>query len=233
MGPLLGPLKPTGPMMGPTEAHGPSQVHRPRGHCPPLPPSHRPCLCFNTNLIPKLSRRVSIVTIIKPGKNVNSPTSCRSISLLCTPYQLLKQVILTQITPIIEFILPPQQVGFRRGRSSIDQVVRITEDIEEPFDMVQVTGAVFLDLTAAYDTVWLTGLHLKIQKPISFRKTTELIMNLLYHRSFVFFTGGKASKPSKLKNGVAQGSILAPTLYNIYTTDFPSTSCKRYMYAHC
>ena len=30
--------------------------------------------------------------------------------------------------------------------------------------MGQVTGAVFLDLTAAFYTVPLTGLHLKIQK---------------------------------------------------------------------
>ena len=94
--------------------------------------------------------------------------------------------------------------------------------------MGQVTRAVFLDLTAAYDTVWLAGLHLKIQKAISCRKTTDLIMNLLYNRSFVLFAGGEASKHYKLKNGVAQGSILAPTLYYIYTSDFPSTSCKRY-----
>ena len=37
--------------------------------------------------------------------------------------------------------------------------------------MEQVTGAVFLDLTAAFGTVWLTGLHLKIQKAISCSKT--------------------------------------------------------------
>ena len=64
--------------------------------------------------------------------------------------------------------------------------------------MGQVTEAVFLDLTAAYDTVWLTGLHLKIQKAISCRKTTDLIMNLFSNRLFVHFAGGEASKPYKL-----------------------------------
>ena len=97
--------------------------------------------------------------------------------------------------------------------------------------MGQVTRAVFLDLTAAYDTVRFTGLHLKIQKAISCSKTTDLIMYLLYNGSFVLFAGGKASKPYKLKNCVAQESILAPTLNNIYTSDFLSTSCKRCMYA--
>jgi len=37
--------------------------------------------------------------------------------------------------------------------------------------------------------------------------------------------------PFRTKNGVAQGSVLAPCLYNIYTADFPETSAKRYMYA--
>ena len=36
--------------------------------------------------------------------------------------------------------------------------------------MGQATGAVLLDLTASYDTVWLTGLHLKIQKAKSAEK---------------------------------------------------------------
>ena len=70
------------------------------------------------------------------------------------------------------------------------------DDIEESFNVGQVTGAVFLDLLVAYDTVWLTGLHLKIQKAISCRKTTDLIMNLLYNRLFVLFAGGEASTVS-------------------------------------
>ena len=120
-------------------------------------------MCFNTNHIPKLWRRASIVATLKPGKNVNSPTS----SLLCIPYKLLERVILTRITPIIDSILPPEQADFKRGRSTLDQVAEITDDIEESFDTGQVTGAVFLDLTAAYNTVWLIGLHLKMQKAIS------------------------------------------------------------------
>ena len=69
--------------------------------------------------------------------------------------------------------------------------------------MEQVTGAVFLDLTAAYDTVWLAGLHLKLEKTISCRKTADLIMNLLYNRSFAIFAGGEASKRYILKNSLA------------------------------
>ena len=52
-------------------------------------------------------------------------------------------------------------------------MAQITDDIEEFFDVGQVTGAVFLDLTAACDTVGLTGLHLKLQKAISCKKTKQ------------------------------------------------------------
>ena len=82
-----------------------------------------------------------------------------------------------------------------RSRFILDQVAHITDDTEESFDVVQVTGALFLDLNAAYDSIWLTDLHLKIQKAISCRKATDLIMNFLCNRSFVLFSDGEASKP--------------------------------------
>ena len=57
-------------------------------------------------------------------------------------------------------------------------------------------------------------------------------MELLYTRSFTLFTSdGQKSRSFRLKNGVAQGSVLAPTLYNIYTADFPKTSGNCFMYA--
>ena len=57
-------------------------------------------------------------------------------------------------------------------------------------------------------------------------------MELLYTRSFALFTSdGQKSRSFRLKNGVAQGSVLAPTLYNIYTADFRKTSGNCFMYA--
>ena len=57
-------------------------------------------------------------------------------------------------------------------------------------------------------------------------------MELLYTRSYTLFTSdGQKSRLFRLKNGVAQGSVLAPTLYNIYTADFPKTSGNCFMYA--
>jgi len=54
-------------------------------------------------------------------------------------------------------------------------------------------------------------------------------MELQYNRSFILSTSdGQSSKPYMVKNGVAQGSVLASVLYNIYTSDFPATTSDKY-----
>ena len=102
----------------------------------------------------------------------------------------------------------------------------------DAFDKKEITGSVFIDLTAAYDTVWHRGLRVKLQQMLTSNHLINFIMELLYTRSFTLFTSdGQKSRSFRLKNRVAQGSVLAPTLYNIYTADFPKTSGNCFMYA--
>ena len=106
------------------------------------------------------------------------------------------------------------------------------QHIERNFDRKLVTSAVFLDLTASYGTVWHLGLRLKLQRTLSSEKMTSFIVELLTNRSFVLFNDkGEGSKLYRLKNGVAEGSILAPTLYNLYTADLPDTLSSKYIFA--
>ena len=188
--------------------------------------------CYQNNRIPRMWHRANIIGLLKPGENETSPQSYRPIFLLCSTYKLMERLLLYRISPIINPLLSNDQASFRQARSTVDQVVRLTQSIKQSCHDKEVTGVVFLDLTATYDTVWHQGMRLKLQRMISSTHVTDFIMELLYSRSFVLHTSDRqTSKPHRLKNGVAQGSVLAPILYNIYTSDFPTTLGTRYMYA--
>ena len=60
----------------------------------------------------------------------------------------------------------------------------------------------------------------------------RMIMELVRNRSFTLTTGdSKQSRLRRLKNGVPQGSVLAPLLFNIYTYDLPSMISRKFVYA--
>ena len=124
------------------------------------------------------------------------------------------------------------RAGFRLGRSTTDQVMLLTDDIEAGFELNQKVGVALVDLTAAYDTVWLRGLHLKPLRTLPNRPMVSFVVELLTNRSFTLRSSdGQVSRLRRIHNGVPQGSTLAPTLFNIYISYIPKTTSKQYGHA--
>ena len=173
-----------------------------------------------------------MIAIPKPMKPRGDPKSYRPISLLYIPFKILERLIYARIEPIINPLLPQEQAGFRRGRSTVDQVTLLTLEIEGSFSAKKKAGAAFVDLTAAHDTVWHRGLTCKLLRLLPDRHMVSFIMELVRNRSFTFTTGnGPKNRLRRLRNGVPQGSVLAHLLFNIYTYDLPTTISKKFAYA--
>ena len=147
--------------------------------------------CAETHTIPRAWRRAKVVALLKPGKNPNDKKSYRPISLLCILYKLYERMIMARISPTVEEQLTPDQAGFRPGRSCCDQLLNLTQFIEDGFERKQITGAVFVDLTAAYDTVNHSLLINKVAKCVKNSRIVKIIQSLLANRRFFVEMDGK------------------------------------------
>jgi hypothetical protein len=79
-----------------------------------------------------------------------------------------------------------------------------------------------LDVENTFDCVWHDALlhkPLKRRIPMVFIK---LIWSFLTDRKFYVTVAGERSAKCGVPSGVPQGAVLSPTLFNIFTSDFPA-----------
>ena len=115
----------------------------------------------------------------------------------------------------------PEQTSFRPGKSCTAQVLNLTQHIEDGFETGKVTGIVLVDLSTAYDTVDHRRLLEKVYNMTRDYRMMCMIHNLLDNRCFFVEVEGKRSRWRSQRNGLPQGSVLAPLLFNVYTNDQP------------
>ena len=171
--------------------------------------------------LPKSFKKAKILALQKPKKPSDDPKSYRPIALLSVCLKLLERLILNRIGPEIDKVIPQEQAGFRPSRSCTDQVLALTNYVQDGFQNHLKSAVTFVDLTAAYDTVWKKGLILKLLKVIPCLKIADIICAILSDRLINVHLNEKVSKTRKLNNGLPQGSVLAPTLFNLYIHDLP------------
>jgi retron-type reverse transcriptase len=83
------------------------------------------------------------------------------------------------------------------------------------------TAAVFLDIEKTFDTTWHPVLLYKLSKLQFSNNLIKLISSFLTQRKFRVSVEGEASTPRYMQSGMPQGSVLSPTLYNLYINDTP------------
>jgi hypothetical protein len=84
------------------------------------------------------------------------------------------------------------------------------------FNNKQSTAAVFLDTEKAFDTTWHSGLLYKLSKLKFSTSLIKLIGSILSQRNFRVLVEGEMSTSRVMQAGVPQGSVLFPTVFNMY-----------------
>ncbi|ROT60751.1 hypothetical protein C7M84_021675 [Penaeus vannamei] len=168
------------------------------------------CLCWREGEVPQDMRDANIITLYKNKGERSDCNNYRGISLLSITGKA--RVVLKRLQVIAERIYPESQCGFRANRSTIDMVFSLRQLQEKCREQRQPLYIAFIDLTKAFDLVSRDGLFKILPKIGCAPRLLSIIINM---KGTVVFDGS-TSDASKIKNGVKQGCVLAPTLFGIF-----------------
>ena len=124
-------------------------------------------LSWSSHSFPSIWKTSSIIPIHKTGKPLDSPASFRPISLTSCVSKLFERIILSRLLFFLESnsILSPRQVGFRPGRSTLDQILYLSQSISDGFNKPRPGSRTILstiDFSKAFDSVWHPALYHKL-----------------------------------------------------------------------
>ena len=130
--------------------------------------------------IPQMWRHGIIIPLLKHGKPASELESYRPISLTSCVVKLLERMISNRLYTMAERNgwICNQQAGFRKHRSTEDQVIKLIQKISDGFQKKPHslrTVMVLLDYSKAYDRTWKERLLKKIHDLGTPRTITKLL----------------------------------------------------------
>jgi hypothetical protein len=93
-----------------------------------------------------------IVPVYKKGDKTDC-NNYRGITLLLTSYKTLLNILLSSLDPYIDEIIGDYQCGFRRNRSTTDQIFCVRQILKKKWEYNETVHQLFIEFKKAYDSV--------------------------------------------------------------------------------
>lgn len=181
-------------------------------------------ILFNSSiqqgLFPNLLKTAVVVPIFKTGSHTDI-VNYRPISILSVISKIFELIIKNRIMTFFlnNNLFSDRQFGFLPGRSTDDALFSHVTDITNSTERGNMTVALYLDISKAFDTV---DHDILIEKLYSWGirgLVLDWFTTYLKGRSQVVRIGDNISSPLKITSGVPQGSTLGPILFLIYANE--------------
>ena len=116
-------------------------------------------LFWTLHFFPSIWKTSSVIPIHKMEKSLYSAASFRPISLTSCVSKLFERIILSRLLFFLQSnsILSPRQAGFRPVRSTLDQILYLSQSISDGFNKPRPGSRTILstiDFSKAFDSFW-------------------------------------------------------------------------------
>lgn len=178
-------------------------------------------LVFDSGIVPHNWLLGDILPIYKHKGDIKSPENYRPITLLSNLGKVFTAIISNRLSNFAEEndLISESQAGFRKGRSTTDNIFVINCLIEIFRSTKRKLYCTFVDFKQAFDRVWRDGLWAKLQNSNINGKCLNVIKNTYEKAKSRIITteGSSAFFPCMI--GVRQGDNLSPFLFSLYLND--------------
>lgn len=174
-------------------------------------------LIWSEGVYPESWQTSIIIPIPKPGKDSTNPNNYRPISLTSCFSKLMEKIINARLVWYLETnnYISNYQTGFRKYRSTADQIVLLDNAIKKSFAERKHLIAVSFDLEKAFDLTWRYNILKTLHEWGLRGRLPTFIRNFLKNRNFSVRIGDTLSDERTLENGIPQGSTISVTLFLI------------------
>ena len=161
---------------------------------------------------------ICIITIPKKG-NLQLCNNYRTISLISHVSKVMLKIIFNRLKPQAANIIAEEQVRFRHGRSTTEQIFNLRILCEKHLQHQRNIYHVFIDFKKAFDRVCHEALWATMKKFNISGKLIETIQSLYENAMSAVLVQGATGEWFHTSVGVRQGCLLSPTLFNIFLED--------------
>ena len=183
--------------------------------------------CVEREEIPDDWKKGIIMPVFKKGDR-RVCSNYRGITIISHVVKVMERILEKRIRAKVESQIEEEQFGFRGGRSTVEPIFILRQNMEKSWEYGKDMVMTFIDLEKAYDSIPRT----KVWESLTNKGIDKELRNMITAMYMDCYSSVKTrvgtSEWFKIDTGLKQGSVLSPLLFLMVMDDIMKAAMKDY-----